>query len=476
VHATIKEKNMEVPRNISLLLVIFLIIAGSLVYADEREEPVDVIIALDKSSSMVEEIDAVKEYVRTAIIDQLLIPGDFLTVVAFYGKTQIPISAYLKTNEEKDNLSAAISRIDADGLYTDIGNALDVLGSELEKQSDSDRKKYLLLITDGKQEAPPESKYYSPDGSFNHEFLANTRIIQMKGWKIHVLGIGSEQAARELAQELSGKYSEVSSEPTSEELAAKTEDFLGRVDLVEPPLISRLSAQGKGRITLKLASQGYAKQESVEMIISRILLSISSKEEKNILAGEYNFELKAEDAKELKIPIQVPDPPGKGEYQGTLEFFFASEEGFLPAVIPVSFEVRADCRIWLILAGGLILLALLTAAIIWAVVAGKKTKIRFRLEIEGENIIKKEEIYTAKEGKFLFIDQAEETITISAKRTTHSLAKLSVFKKLLRMSILKREYFPRLRDVPADVRDFAFKVRLENGSYLNAKLAAVEKS
>ena len=130
----------------------------------------------------------------------------------------------------------------------------------------------------------------------------------MKGWKIHILGIGTEQAARELAQELSGKYSEVSSEPTSEELAAATKDFLGRVDLVEPPLISRLTAQGKGKITLKLASQGYQQQESVQLIISRILLTISSKEEKDILTGEYQFELEAEEAKEIKIPIKVPDP------------------------------------------------------------------------------------------------------------------------------------------------------------------------
>lgn len=467
---------MKVPKYVSLLLAVFFILAGTFVNADEREEPVDVIIALDKSLSMVEEIDAVKEYVRTTIIDQLLIPGDFLTVVAFYGKTQIPISTFLKTNKEKDNLSAAISRIEADGRFTDIGNALDVLASELEKQSDPDRKKYLLLITDGKQEAPPESKYYSPDGSFNHEFLANTRVIQMKGWKIHVLGIGTDQAARELAEQLSGKYSEVSSEPTSEELAAKTEDFLGRVDLVGPLLLSRLTAQGKGKIRLSLASQGYKKREPIQLIIHRIKLSIPAKDFDNILTREYQFDLKPEEVTEIKIPIQVPDPPGKGEYQGTLEFFFASEEGFLPAVIPVNFQVRASFRIWFILAGGLILLALLTAAILWALVAGKKIKIRFRLEIEGENIIKKEEIYTAREGKFLFIDQAEETITISAKRTTHSLAKLSVFKKLLRMSILKREFFPRLRDVPADIRGSTFQVRLENGSYLTAKLAAVEKS
>lgn len=468
---------MEVPKYFSLFLAVFFILAGIFVHADDREQPVDVIILLDKSSSMVEEIDAVKEYVRTSIIDQLLIPNDLLTIVAFYGKTQIPISAYLKTDKDKNNLSAAISRIDADGLYTDIGNALDVLSVEIEKLTDPNRKKYLLLITDGKQEAPPESKYYSPDGSFSHEFLANTRIIQMKGWKIHILGIGTEQAARELAQELSGKYSEVPSEPTSEELAAATKDFLARIDLVEPPLISRLTAQGKGKITLKLASQGYQEQESVQLIISRILLSVSSKEEKNILTGEYQFELKAEEAKEIKIPIKVPDPPDKGEYQGTLEFFFASEEGFLPAVIPVNFQVKASFRIWLILAGGLILLALLTAAIIWAVRESKKTRIRFRLEIEGDNIIKKEQIYTVKEGNFLFIEQAEETITISAKRSPKSLAKLSVFKKLLRMSILKSECFPKLRDMPADIRDFTFQVRLmEKGSYLTAKLTGMEKS
>jgi hypothetical protein len=51
---------------------------------------------------------------------------------------------------------------------------------------------HVLLITDGIQEAPPTSKYYS-DGSFNHALLENTKTIQKKRLEDPALGLGAHR-------------------------------------------------------------------------------------------------------------------------------------------------------------------------------------------------------------------------------------------------------------------------------------------
>ena len=56
-------------RTFFLISLVFYLLLPFSALADEREEPIDVIIALDKSLSMVEEIEAVKEYVNTYLID-----------------------------------------------------------------------------------------------------------------------------------------------------------------------------------------------------------------------------------------------------------------------------------------------------------------------------------------------------------------------------------------------------------------------
>ena len=62
------------------------------VLADTSKDNIDVVIALDKSLSMEHKVVAVKDWVNSFIIDQLLIKGDFLVVIAFYGKADLIIS------------------------------------------------------------------------------------------------------------------------------------------------------------------------------------------------------------------------------------------------------------------------------------------------------------------------------------------------------------------------------------------------
>jgi hypothetical protein len=170
----------------AVVILSLLLTVPGLAPADKRTENIDMFVVLDRSLSMyqhvggVKKIDAVKEYATRELIDGQLILGDFLEVIGFYGKTEVLVSQLVQTEADRAAVKRIINGLVEDGHFTDIGNALDALRTEVEKRESSGRLKHILLITDGIQEAPPTSKYYSKDGSFNHEFLENTKTSRRR--------------------------------------------------------------------------------------------------------------------------------------------------------------------------------------------------------------------------------------------------------------------------------------------------------
>jgi Mg-chelatase subunit ChlD len=447
-------------RRILLIFCIISLILPLSAAADEREEPIDVIIALDKSKSMAEneKIEAVKEYVNSYIIDELLIEGDFFLVVAFYGQTEIPISTTIGSDEDRERAKAIIAQLLGDGVYTDIGNALDVLGEQVERYSRPDRKKHLMLITDGIQEAPPESKYYSPDGSFNHAFLENTKVIQMKGWKVHILGVGLGEQARELAEELAGTYTDLSEKPTVEELTEKTKEFLAALEVSGPVTMAPVDFRGRSRVSLSVQSKGYSEDKTVE--VRKILLTLPDGMETNILEDPASFTFEPDTSKDVGISVRIPEAPQAGDHSGSLRFEFSGEDRFLPVVSQVDYHVNTffeNFWWWLLIA--LAVVILLVILLIWLLRRLKKVKYRFQLVVGS----KKGEapVHKIKEGKPLYLELTEGGPAINPKRSPQSIARLMAIQKGVRMTVLKSERFPKFYDAPLDIRDFDFRVRLD---------------
>ena len=448
---------------IRLFLLIFLGISLILPFsgfADEREEPIDVIIALDKSKSMAEngKIEAVKEYVNSYIIDELLIEGDFFLVVAFYGQTEIPISMTIQSDEDKERAKAIVAQLLGDGVYTDIGNALDVLGQQVEKYAHPDRKKYLLLITDGIQEAPPESKYYSPDGSFNHAFLENTKVIQKKGWKVHILGVGLEGEAQQLADELAGTYTDLSEQPTVEEMVEKTGEFLAALEVSGPVTMEPVNYRGRSRIALSVESKGFEEEQTVE--VTAIRLTLPDGMEKNILEDSVSFTFAPETTTEIGISVRIPEAVDSGDHTGDLRFEFSGDKRFLPVVSSVDYHVNTffeNFWWWMLIA--LVVLVLIVLLILFLIRRLKKVKYRFQLITGAKKA--DQPIYKIKEGKPLYLDLAEGAVTVNPKRNPQSIARLMAIQKGVRMTVLKSERFPKFYDAPLDIRDFDFRVRLD---------------
>ena len=472
-------------RFFSVLLLLAVVAANQPVHADDRTEPIDVILVLDKSLSMEDKFTAVRDYVNNSIIDQMLIPGDLFILITFYGKTEVPVARRIASDNDKREIKQIVSRLRADGSYTDIGNALDVLSRKLAELSDPSRRKHLLLLTDGKQEAPRGSRYYSPDGSFNHDFLANTKIIQKQGWKIHVLGIGTEQEAQKLAVELSGTFSTITDTLTSDLLTEQTKGLLGRVELQGTPTLQPISADGRSVLTLELASSQYP--EEVHIGAQRLQLDLADRRWENILGNQlhedsFRITLPPEGTTRVDIPIRLEDPPAAGAYQGSLQFLFTAGESFLPSVTEVRFRVQSPLE-WAFsgryipwtLAALAVLLGLLVLLLVLLVRRGRFPRIRFRIHVEGQPAKPGTGVYALKEGRGLFVNETGDSIVLVESRNPESVARVFVTMGALRMNVLRQERFPKLRDMPRDIRGASFRIRAESGRDLSVKFERLER-
>ncbi len=302
-------------------IIFTLFIVNTNLFGDVRSDNIELFLVVDKSKSMVEEISDVTSYINKTFIGDFLIPGDRLVFIQFYGQADLVYDEIITETSIK-SIKTHISGIPADGRFTDIGNALDVLNNEVETSSPTELRRYLILMTDGKQEAPEDSPYYSPDGSFNHEFLKNTKIIQKKGWKILILGIGADTAVRELSDELLTTYEELDFSDDSAEVISN-EEILGRIT-AENLSIENMS------LSIELTSEGYTTGRIIT--IEQILYQISSGNHK-LLSKPLDIEIMPEETKLITIeldPDMINNIVNDGE-KGNLLFNFEGDTPFLPA-------------------------------------------------------------------------------------------------------------------------------------------------
>jgi Mg-chelatase subunit ChlD len=444
------------------------------VLADSRKDNIDVIIALDKSLSMENKIGGVREWVNSSIIDQLLIPGDTLVVVAFYGKADVIISQTVKDDADKKALQTIISKIRGNGRFTDIGNALDVLRAQVTARQSDGREKYILLLTDGIQEAPPGSKYFSKDGKFNHEFLANTKTIQEKGWKIMILGIGTDTAAKDLAHELKGTYNEVSETTTAGAIAETTGAFFGTITTEGGVQVGGVSADGSSKLSFNLKASGL--QNDARITLNGVTARIGTREIPNVLPAPFKFGVKKDGPTHVTVPLRFPADLPQGPASGALTFSFGAGAAFSPSDANVSFVVNnwlQNNLILLICAAVIVLLLVaLLAVAIWRLTRGKP--LRFALTIDEEPV--GEDPVSLSSGHELYLNETAGEFSLVTRRNAKSLARFSVKDAKLLLGVLKQDRFPKLKEVPPDARGRTFVLRSENGRRLSLKVQSRERT
>jgi Mg-chelatase subunit ChlD len=223
---------MKALKCISPILLIFLSV---FTFAEERTESLDFIIVVDKSLSMEDKMPFVQDFLIRTIGAPELIPGDTVTLIQFYGQAELLHQQIINSDSDELRVEEVIRGLQGDGRYTDIGNALDFLNSQIPQLPQTENLRYFLLLTDGIQEAPPESPYFTEDGSFTSELLENAKKIKQQGWTVHVLGLGSETQAGEIAQELEGTVHQFEN---PEDITEATANFTSRIEWIGGPVVN----------------------------------------------------------------------------------------------------------------------------------------------------------------------------------------------------------------------------------------------
>ncbi len=447
----------------TLLTFLFVFSSVSPLTADTREEPVAVFLVLDKSLSMEEEIESVKEYVNNSIIDKFIIVGDFFTLIQFYGEAQTLIQTYIHEENDKEEIKQRILNILADGRFTDIGNALDTLEKNLEDYPDDDRRTYLFLITDGIQEAPPWSEYYSPDGSFNHRFLEHTKTIQKKGWKIQILGIGNETAAEAVAKELSGGYIQVPAEPDARDIEKSAQDIFGIVELRDASL-SPIRTNGGCTLELTLETSGY--NEPVDLTISEITASIPGQDSKNILTAPVELQPSLDTETKFEIPVLF-----KGGRESLtdgqeieLRFVFSGQEVFIPSSTTLHISYAGFFSEHRLLSVLIIGIAAVLIVILLLVLRNKSAgALRFTCTIEDGPEITKH--MSLQYGRRCYILLGPTGFTISPVKKGDVCAEVIAESDSLKLNVTDEKLFKPVSPVPRNLIGARIKVRKEDGTY-----------
>ncbi|NLJ46828.1 MAG: VWA domain-containing protein [Treponema sp.] len=187
----------------SRLVLVFALFASVLAFpGDERTLPVDFIFLVDRSLSMKPVLEEVKHYLAGDVIGPLVLPGDSATLLAFYGKVERVWQGRIGTEADKAALIRSLNRLVPDGRYTDIGRALDFLDPVLSELDAADRLKYILLLTDERQEAPPDSRYQSKDYSISHRYLTYVNRRDFGSFRAITIGLGLDDRISATAEAL----------------------------------------------------------------------------------------------------------------------------------------------------------------------------------------------------------------------------------------------------------------------------------
>jgi hypothetical protein len=468
-----------------IVLSLLLAVAAS-APADKRTENIDMFVVLDRSLSMdrsvngVKKIEAVKSYATSDLIDGQLILGDFLEVIAFYGNTEIVVSQVVATEADRATVKRAVAGLSGNGRFTDIGNALDTLRAEVEKRETNGRLKHVLLITDGIQEAPPTSRYYSPDGSFNHEFLSNTKIIQKKGWKIQLLGLGAGTAVLDLASELEAVFGELTGDVSAGEVARQTENLLGTIRMVEGSAsVAPVGEDGRTTLTLALRSEGYSRD--VPISLAGVAASSGTVTAAQVLFGApASLTVAAAGDTIVELPLALPTDLPVGSRPWKLSFSFDPGERFTPGEITLAIRVRGwagnhPLYFWLIVVGATLIAA---ALVLVGLRLARGRPVRFSVTIDGEGVDGSPA--TLHRGAVRYLAERDGAFSLESHRTSRAIAKvaprpLENRRPSLAMEFIKPDRFWKVDEPPANALGCSLTVKASDGSRHALKVASKER-
>jgi hypothetical protein len=290
--------------------------------APAQPRGVNLVLILDVSTSMRGAFNEMQDYIFGSIEGGLLGSGDWLGLYTFGERVTEVYAGGVELPEGLPRLREAIYGMAADEEATDIGLMLARLDGILEAGRMPNPKTSVVWATDGKNNPPPGSPYAGKDIFAPGAFKAYT-VVKDSAYKVLLLSIGADTAAKDLSGPLGGSYVEVGRDVTASRLGQVLGDFTGSIDLVAPGSI-RLDARGERRLTLGFVS-GYGEAKSPR--IESVLVSVDGSAPVEALPSPRELAVGARDVAFLEIGLPDSLPRGGGSVEISLRSSGAAIEG-----------------------------------------------------------------------------------------------------------------------------------------------------
>ncbi len=439
-----------------LTVLVMAILSGRMAVADIGPVTAndDFIIILDQSGSMREKVpgspglgyepveNRLAAYKSKGAADaitfaarSMLRRGDHLTVITFGDKSLVFLSQQIGYEHERDVISRHIRGLQFNDRKTDIPDSLVKAADLLSSLKTPERRKIVIMITDGVNDPPDDSLYLRPDiQTKTYGQLRDT--IQSNKWNVFLVGLGRETGdnIHEIARKLGLTESStkiVENIQNSREVSDKlTEIFKGLQE-------ARVETEKKD-IRLKLIPGLFGGYESKEDILSlmsfyggevevkldsTLPVSITGSDDLKITASPLNIKLSPRHPGNLNLKVSFTGKrPDEGRVTGNYVFQFAeSSTPFYPHAGTVEIILPSWWEIYGIYA----LLAVIFMAVLFSMILRIIRRIRvpeIRISVTAGDVPLGEPMTLKIKESFVIADKYFEGKSVSAKGLSCKIA------------------------------------------------------
>jgi hypothetical protein len=348
-------------RTVFLAVALLTLGSGSAHAARERSGSVDVFLVLDESGSMKPIFSRVTSFIGDALVQGYLEPEDYLCVIGFSSEARIRVSQRLSSDAEKENLAELVRTLNVVPQgYTDLGRALEEALRQLERLSHPSHQQVVLILTDGVNHPPRDSPYFAPvkpdrpdkgggmppTSGFNDRFLAQVENLSKKGFRTHVVGIGTITDAQKLGEALATDYTLLKAFDAAElekSLAPFWDDTINLTGVSGPeePCLPGDEMSLAARLASTSDQEREVQVSAVTVSELKRVVGGSATESLSAAAGvsEPRWTFSPRQERELFVKVRLPPEFPAGDFTATLKFDQASAVKFYPPEATFTFHV-----------------------------------------------------------------------------------------------------------------------------------------
>ena len=276
---------------------------------------INFVLVLDVSTSMRNVNGEIQDYLCSKLVNEIMKDGDYLYLVTFGENVNIKYSGKVRFPADGEKIRALINSIQARENATDIGLAMEQL-DVLIKTKLPNEKTSIFFITDGKNNPMGTSPYYKKNVFDPKSFDIYTVAKESSMYKVLLLSIGDDTAARNLREPLGGEYVEVDRSMTSDTLNNLLKDFVNMVELILPENLGRI-----GSLKLNLPMQFLSTyQEEKKITVSSIRVTIDDGAPYELTDSVIDLTIRPQSQVLQHIKIALPKTLKKGAHTMQLEF------------------------------------------------------------------------------------------------------------------------------------------------------------